>query len=81
MRDVYPAGAGGAAHRDRPAQTPFGLAFTSDGALWIADLGIVVAQPAPGPGLGDPGRDGGTARRETVRDGLTFPDGLGVYRP
>ena len=65
-------------------QTPFGVALTSDGSLWIADLGIAVAQPAPGEGsvirvpftAGNPSPPG-----ETVRDGLTFPDGLGVYRP
>ena len=65
-------------------QTPFGLALTADGSLWIADLGIALAQPAPGQGSlirvpfagGNP-----TLPSDTVRDGLTFPDGLGVYRP
>lgn len=66
-------------------QTPFGMAVTADGSLWMADLGIAVASPAPGEGSvirlsfdddGDP-----RLPAETVRDGLTFPDGLGVYRP
>jgi hypothetical protein len=65
-------------------QTPFGLAVTSDGALWIADLGIAIAQPAPAAGsvirLGFAGGSP-TLPAETIRDGLTFPDGLGVYRP
>jgi hypothetical protein len=65
--------------------TPFGLAITSDGTLWIADLGIIVAEP--GPGLGSVIRvpfDGNGNPKllgETVRDGLQFPDGLGVYTP
>lgn len=65
--------------------TPFGLAVTSDGSLWIADLGILLASPLPEAGslvrvrfdaAGNP-----TPLGETVQDGLTFPDGLGVYRP
>jgi hypothetical protein len=63
--------------------TPFGMAVTADGSLWIADLGIVLAEP--GPGLGslirvrfDRARDP-VLPAETVQDGLTFPDGLGVY--
>ena len=65
-------------------QTPFGMAVTADGSLWIADLGIAVAQPAPGEGsvIRVPFTDDTpTPLGETVRDGLTFPDGLGVYRP
>jgi hypothetical protein len=66
-------------------QTPFGIALGADGALWIADLGIVVAQPAPGMGSlirvrfdpnGNPQLFG-----RTIRDGLTFPDGVGIYTP
>lgn len=65
-------------------QTPFGIAVAGDGSLWIADLGILVAEPAPGQGSvirvrfddGDP-----VLPAETVRDGLSFPDGLGVYAP
>ena len=64
--------------------TPFGLAVTSDGTLWIADLGIVGDGPAPEEGSilrlpfvdGDP-----VVPAATVQDGLTFPDGLGVYTP
>jgi hypothetical protein len=65
--------------------TPFGMAVTSDGALWIADLGIVVGAPVEGMGSVirvpfDAARNP-TPLGETVADGLTFPDGLGVYRP
>jgi hypothetical protein len=82
LRDLYPTSP--VAPRTGPTgQTPFGLAVTSDGSLWIADLGIVVAAPAPGQGSVvrlAPGAPPG-ASATTVRDGLTFPDGLGVYRP
>lgn len=83
VRDVWPSSP--VAPRTGPtSQTPFGLAVTSDGALWIADLGIVLAAPAPGEGSvirvpfvsGMPQPLG-----ETIADGLDFPDGLGVYRP
>ncbi|MEY2478928.1 MAG: hypothetical protein QOG87_4243, partial [Actinomycetota bacterium] len=64
--------------------TPYGLTVTADGALWIADLGIVVGAPVPELGSvirlpfsgGDP-----VLPAVTVQDGLTFPDGLGVYTP
>jgi len=81
MRDLYPFSP--VAPRTGPTtQTPFGLAVTADDALWIADLGIALAAPAPGQGsvirvpLGGP-----VVIPETVKDGLTFPDGLGVYTP
>jgi len=64
--------------------TPFGMVFTSDGALWVADLGIVTVQPAPGEGsvFRIAFEDGDPVLPETViADGFTFPDGLGVYRP
>lgn len=82
LRDVYPASP--VAPRTGPTgDTPFGLAVTSDGSLWIADLGIVVAET--GPGLGSvvrvPFAGGAPQRPATVRDGLDFPDGLGVYAP
>lgn len=63
--------------------TPFGLAFTNDGSLWIADLGIALAEA--GPGLGSVVRMRRDAEgnpmppAETVRENLDFPDGLGVY--
>ena len=65
--------------------TPFGLAVTADGALWIADLGIVLSMPVGGQGSlirikFNPNRDPNLPAK-TVRDGLTFPDGLGVYTP
>lgn len=85
VRDVYPLSP--LAPRTGPTgNTPFGLAFTSDGALWIADLGIVLADSAPGQGSvvrqpfddhNNPVPLGAT----TVNDGLDYPDGLGVYTP
>jgi streptogramin lyase len=65
-------------------RTPYGLAVTSDGSLWIANLGIVVDQPAPNAGSvirvrftnGQPAPMG-----DTMRSNLNFPDGLGVYNP
>ena len=63
--------------------TPFGLAFTADGSLWIADLGILVAEAGPGQGslirvrrdsAGNP-----VPPSETVHENMDFPDGLGVY--
>lgn len=78
-RDVHPTSP--VAVRTGPTgDTPFGLAQTSDGALWIADLGIFGADAAAGEGSVlrvPPG--GGPA--EVVADGLDFPDGLGVYAP
>ena len=40
VRDIWPASP--VAPRTGPTgDTPYGLAFTADGSLWIADLGIV----------------------------------------
>jgi polyvinyl alcohol dehydrogenase (cytochrome) len=84
VRDVWPL-APLAPPTGPTGNTPFGLAVTGDGDLWIADLGIVLASPLAGAGsvvrvrfdaAGNPAPLG-----ETVQDGLTFPDGLGVYRP
>ena len=64
--------------------TPFGLAVTADGTLWIADLGIVGDGPVPGQGsvLRLPFSGGNPViPAATVQAGLTFPDGLGVYTP
>jgi hypothetical protein len=64
--------------------TPYGLAVTADGTLWVADLGIVGDGPASGEGavLRIPFADGDPVLPAvTVQDGLTFPDGLGVYTP
>jgi hypothetical protein len=83
VRDIYPLSP--IAPRTGPTgNTPFGLAVTADGALWVADLGIVLEQPVNGQGslirIGfSKNRD--PFRPKTVRDGLTFPDGLGVYTP
>lgn len=64
--------------------SPLGVAADSDGSLYVADLGLVVSSGGIGP---QPG--GGSVRRvrfdngvplppETINDGLTFPDALGV---
>jgi hypothetical protein len=85
IRDVYPTGP--VAPRTGPtSNTPFGLAVTADGSLWIADLGIVLNDPVDGQGslirvrfdavTGLP-----TPLGETVHDSLNYPDGLGVYTP
>ncbi|HVM41338.1 MAG TPA: hypothetical protein VM618_11245 [Acidimicrobiia bacterium] len=66
--------------------TPFGLATTPDGSLWVADLGI---QPNANDGLGAVHEEGSVVRIEfgtlglprpfaVVDESLTFPDGLGV---
>lgn len=81
LRDLYPLSPV-TPFTGPTGNTPFGLAVTADGALWIADLGIYFAAPVPGEGSlirlrfsgGDP-----VLPAETVRDGLTFPDGVGVY--
>jgi hypothetical protein len=82
IRDIYPVSPV-TPFTGPTSNTPYGLAVTGDGSLWIADLGIVLAQPAPGEGsvirvrfdaAGDP-----VLPAETVQDGLTFPDGLGVW--
>jgi hypothetical protein len=84
VRDIYPQSP--VALRKGPTgNTPFGLAVTADGALWIADLGIVLAEPIGGQGslirVGfDENRDP-KLRPKVIRNGLTFPDGLGVYTP
>lgn len=61
--------------------TPFGIGVTSDGTLWIADIGVMGPGPAQGEGsvvrvrfdaAGNPGSP------EVIDDGLEFPDGIGV---
>ncbi len=61
--------------------TPFGIGVTSDGTLWIADIGVVGPGPAEGEGsvvrvtfdeAGNPGA------LEVIDEGLEFPDGIGV---
>lgn len=84
VRDIYPVSPV-APFTGPTGQTPYGITFTSDGSLWIADLGIYGDAPADGEGsvirvrFDDAGNP--TPLGETVNDGLTFPDGLGVYRP
>jgi polyvinyl alcohol dehydrogenase (cytochrome) len=61
--------------------TPFGLAVGDDGTLYYADLGIVLAQPAPGAGSVRRIRfdaDGDPLAPEVLRAGLSFPDGVGI---
>lgn len=64
--------------------SPLGVAADSDGTLYYADLGLVISPNGIGPRPG-----AGTVRRvrteagialppETIADGLTFPDALGV---
>jgi hypothetical protein len=61
--------------------TPFGLGVTSDGTLWIADIGVQGPGPAPGEGsvvrvtFDEQGQPGPL---ETIDDGLEFPDGIGT---
>ena len=82
VRDVYPT-APIAVPTGPTGNTPYGLAFTASGDLWIADLGIVVGAPGPGLGSVQRVRFDGTGNpivpADTVADGLEFPDGLGVY--
>ena len=79
LRDVYPLVP--IAPRTGPTgNTPFGLAVTADGSLWIADLGIILATPGPRTGSVVRVRPGAVLP-QTIRRGLTFPDGLGVYSP
>lgn len=67
--------------------TPLGLAVGPDGSLFFADLGLVIDAEGigPGPKTGSVRRirfvDGAPQPPETMADGLTFPDGLGIYIP
>ncbi len=64
--------------------TPLGLGVDSDGTVYFADLGLVLRESGPGPGqrTGSVRRirfeDGAPLAPETLRDGLSFPDGIGV---
>jgi hypothetical protein len=81
VRDLYPQ-TPVAVPTGPTGQTPFGLRFTADRSLWISDLGIVGADSAPDMGSVIRIRFDGNGTRgavTTVRDGLQFPDGLGVY--
>lgn len=87
VRDIWPVSP--VAPRTGPTtQTPFGLAITADGSLWIADLGIFLAFPVDGQGslikvsyVDTPAGRQPLPLGETIHDGLTYPDGLGVYTP
>ncbi len=64
--------------------TPYGLGVTADGALWIADIGVVGSGPAAGAGsvVRLPiAADGAPGTVEVVDEGLEFPDGIGVHTP
>jgi hypothetical protein len=82
VRDIYPTSPV-AAMTGPTSNTPYGLAFTARGDLWIADLGIVLATPAPGQGsvirVAFDGAGNPVVPATTVAEGLEFPDGLGVY--
>lgn len=61
--------------------TPFGLSVTRDGAVWVADIGVV--GPGPFPGAGSVvripiGANGVAGQPQIVDQGLQFPDGIGV---
>lgn len=64
--------------------SPLGVASDSAGNLYYADLGLVISSSGigPRPGAGSVRRvrtpDGTALAPETVADGLTFPDALGV---
>lgn len=68
--------------------TPLGIGVTPDGTIYYADIGIV-NDPAngfgPGDGTGAVRRirfvDGEPRRPETVAEGKSFPDGIGIYVP
>lgn len=87
LRDIWPVSP--IAPRTGPTtETPFGLAVTADGSLWIADLGIALAFPLPGQGslIKVPFLDTPLGRTpmplgEKIAEGLTYPDGLGIYEP
>jgi hypothetical protein len=72
-----------------PGGSPLGLAIDPAGALFYADVGLVVtapgATPTAAPGAGSVRRlvfqDGGVLPPETVADGLDAPDGLGIVVP
>lgn len=68
--------------------TPLGLALGDGGTLYFADLGLVVAEgelPGPGPGKGSVRRivfvEGEPQPPDVLAEGLTFPDGLGLWSP
>jgi hypothetical protein len=67
--------------------TPLGLALDDDGTLYYADLGLVIdgGRIGPGPRTGSTRRirfvDGQPQAPETLASGLSFPDGVGLYRP
>jgi len=67
--------------------TPLGLALDDDDTLYYADLGLVVdaGRIGPGPRTGSTRRirfvDGAPQAPETLGSGLSFPDGVGLYRP
>jgi hypothetical protein len=61
--------------------TPFGLAVTRDGTLWIADIGARTPEPADGEGSVVRVRfdqAGNPQPPEVILAGLDYPDGLGV---
>lgn len=63
--------------------TPFGLGVALDGTLFYADIGLTLGPP-PGPGehrgsvRGISFRAGEPQPPQTLEDGLTFPDGIGI---
>jgi DNA-binding beta-propeller fold protein YncE len=83
VRDIWPLSPV-SLRRGPTGETPYGLAVTADGALWIADLGIILDAPVDGQGSVISVRFGEKRNPQMLgskRRGLTFPDGLGVYTP
>jgi polyvinyl alcohol dehydrogenase (cytochrome) len=66
-----------------PGGTPYGMVIDDEGSLWYADIGVQITLPAPGPvdHTGSVRRirfvDGLPQAPETMRTGMSFPDGMG----
>ncbi len=67
--------------------TPLGIGIDKQGTVYYADLGLIIGPrgPGPGPRTGTVRRirfaDGEPLPPETFLDGLSFPDGVGVFDP
>lgn len=60
--------------------TPLGIGVADDGALWIADIGVVGNEPAAAAGSEvrlPIAADGTIGNPQVVDQGLEFPDGIG----
>jgi hypothetical protein len=66
-----------------PGGTPYGIGVGPDGTIYYADLGVVLAGPAPGQGSVQAIKPTATpllslALPTVIDQGLEFPDGIGV---